>query len=232
MAASTLSIHSRQRAAAGKSASSTSRSSSLSRRRRRGAAVIGRTAGTLGRPESSRAAPSATSRSNSRRAARPVIGAWRAASAGRDAILGEQQVDNFGRRFRPQFGRDGDQGVRAAARDRRRGRGPRRRPTRSRPRRRLARRARPALAAGSPMLTADWDPEVSWRSAAGVAASAAGWRGSGRRSRAREPPPPGMRRRRRLRRPRRRLWRRRRRDCQHSQQSDASPRRGCRDWAA
>ena len=36
----------------------------------------------VGRPESSRTAPSATSRSNSRRAARSVIGAWRAASAG------------------------------------------------------------------------------------------------------------------------------------------------------
>ena len=36
----------------------------------------------VGRPENSRAAPSETSRSNSRRAARPVIGAWRAASAG------------------------------------------------------------------------------------------------------------------------------------------------------
>ena len=36
----------------------------------------------VGRPENSRAAPSTTSRSNSRRAARPVIGAWRAASAG------------------------------------------------------------------------------------------------------------------------------------------------------
>ena len=35
-----------------------------------------------GRPVSSRAAPSATSRSNRRRAARSVIGAWRAASAG------------------------------------------------------------------------------------------------------------------------------------------------------
>ena len=68
----------------------------------------------VGRPESSRTAPSATSRSNSRRAARSVIGAWRAASAGRDAILGEQQVDDFGRRFGAQFGRDGEQGVRAA----------------------------------------------------------------------------------------------------------------------
>ena len=82
MAASTRSIHSRQRAAGGKSASSTSRLSSPLRRRRRAAALIGRTAGTSGRPENSRAAPSATSRSNSRRAARPVIGAWRAASAG------------------------------------------------------------------------------------------------------------------------------------------------------
>ena len=53
-----------------------------SRRRRRAAALIGRTAGTSAGPESSRAAPSTTSRSNSRRAARPVIGAWRAASAG------------------------------------------------------------------------------------------------------------------------------------------------------
>src|SRR5580693_4126087 len=35
-----------------------------------------------GRPMSSRAAPSASRRSNRRRAARPVIGAWRAASAG------------------------------------------------------------------------------------------------------------------------------------------------------
>ena len=46
------------------------------------AALIGRTAGTWAGPENSRTAPSATSRSNSRRAARSVIGAWRAASAG------------------------------------------------------------------------------------------------------------------------------------------------------
>ena len=46
MAASTRSIHSRQRAAGGRSGSSTSRVSSPSRRRRRAAALIGRTAGT------------------------------------------------------------------------------------------------------------------------------------------------------------------------------------------
>ena len=175
MAASTRSIHSRQRAAGGRSTSSTSRGSSPSRRRRRAAAVIGRTAGTSGRPESSRAAPSATSRSNSRRAARSVIGAWRAASAGRDAILGEQQVDDFGRRFGAQFGRDGDQGVGAAGEiggevegggggegDRAGG------------------GVRPGGVAGprppSPVRPQSWGPEFSWRSAAGAAASAAGWR--------------------------------------------------------
>ena len=80
MAASTLSIHSRQRAASGKSASSTSRSSPLSSpaARRRAHRPYSR---KLGRPESSRTAPSATSRSNSRRAARSVIDACRAASA-------------------------------------------------------------------------------------------------------------------------------------------------------
>ena len=46
IAASTRSIHSRQRAAGGRSKSSTSRGSSPSRRRRRAAALIGRTAGT------------------------------------------------------------------------------------------------------------------------------------------------------------------------------------------
>ena len=46
IAASTRSIHSRQRAAGGRSRSSTSRGSSPSRRRRRAAALIGRTAGT------------------------------------------------------------------------------------------------------------------------------------------------------------------------------------------
>ena len=82
MAASTRSIHSRQRAAGGKSASSTSRLSSPSRRRRRGSGAHRPYSRNVGRPENSRAAPSETSRSNSRRAARPVIGAWRAASAG------------------------------------------------------------------------------------------------------------------------------------------------------
>ena len=51
MAASTRSIHSRQRAAGGRSKSSTSRASSPSRRRRRAAALIGRTAGRRAGPE-------------------------------------------------------------------------------------------------------------------------------------------------------------------------------------
>ena len=82
MAASTRSIHSRQRAAAGRSASSTSRTVvAVSPAAARGGAHRPYSR-NVGRPENSRAAPSATSRSNSRRAARPVIGAWRAASAG------------------------------------------------------------------------------------------------------------------------------------------------------
>ena len=76
----------------------------LSRRRRRAAAVTGRTAGTSGRPVSSRTASSATNRSNSRRAARSVIGAWRAASAGetqssassRSTILAAGLARSFG----------------------------------------------------------------------------------------------------------------------------------------
>ena len=114
MAASTRSIHSRQRAAGGRSASSTSRLSSLlsPAAARRGAhRPYSR---NVGRPENSRAAPSATSRSNSRRAARPVIGAWRAASAGETQSSASRRSTIFGRRFRPQFGRDGDQGFGAA----------------------------------------------------------------------------------------------------------------------
>ena len=95
MAASTRSIHSRQRAAGGRSKSSTSRGSSPSRRRRRAAALIGRTAGTSGRPESSRAAPSATQPIE--QPAGGAAGHRRVAGGfgGRDAILGEQEVDDF-----------------------------------------------------------------------------------------------------------------------------------------
>src|ERR1700722_12618073 len=124
MAASTLSIHSRQRAAAGNSMSSTSRLSSPLRWRRRAAAVIGRTAGTS-------AARKIRARRRARRAGRtggggggePVEQAAGGAAghrrlAGRfgggDAILGQQQIDDFGRRFGPQFGRDGDESVGAA----------------------------------------------------------------------------------------------------------------------
>ena len=50
----------------------------------------------VGRPENSRAAPRATSRSNSRRAARPVIGAWRAASAGETQSWASRRSTIFG----------------------------------------------------------------------------------------------------------------------------------------
>ena len=67
-----------------------------------------------------------------------------------DAILGEQQVDDFGGRFGAQFGRDGDQGVRSGGKDRRRGRGRRRRRGRSLRRRCSTRRGRRASAAAAP----------------------------------------------------------------------------------
>ena len=175
MAASTRSIHSRQRAAGGRSMSSTSRLSSPPRWRRRAAAVIGRTAGTWAGPVSSRAAPSATSRSNSRRAARSVIGAWRAASAGetqssasrRSTILAAGLARSLGATAR----RVSERRDRSAARSR-------------------AEAAASAIApaavfgqAGSSGLrpplrrwTSAQGPEFSWRSAAWAAASAAGWR--------------------------------------------------------
>ena len=86
----------------------------------------------VGRPENSRAAPSATSRSNSRRAARSVIGAWRAASAGET-----QSRPTAGRRFLTPVWRAAwaRRRCRASARRRQvpgkiegRGRGPRDRP--------------------------------------------------------------------------------------------------------
>ena len=82
MAASTRSIHSRQRAAGGQVGEFDVEdffALSPAAARRGAHRPYSR---NVGRPENSRAAPSATSRSNSRRAARPVIGAWRAASAG------------------------------------------------------------------------------------------------------------------------------------------------------
>ena len=174
MAASTRSIHSRQRAAGGRSMSSTSRRSSPSRRRRRAAALIGRTAGTSGRPENSRAAPSATSRSNRRRAARSVIGAWRAASAGetqssassRSTILAAGLARSFGATaMRVSARRE-----RSAARSRAEA---------------AARAIAPAAVldqAGSPGLGRPPPPDLKAgsrifpRSAAGAAPSAAGWR--------------------------------------------------------
>ena len=94
--------------------------------------------------------------------------------------MAEQQVDDFVRRFRAQFGRDGDQGVGAAGkiggevegggggeRDRRRGG--------VRPG--WVARPWPPSAARRPQSR---DPEFSSRSAARAAASAAGSRGRGR----------------------------------------------------
>ena len=176
MAASTRSIHSRQRAAGGRSASSTSRPSSRSRRRRRGAALTGRTAGTPAAPESSRAAPSATSRSNSRRAARSVIGAWRAASAGETQSSASSRSTILAAGLARSLGATAMQGVRAAGKvsgevegggggQRDRARGGFRPGRLARPRPPTAvRHLRPG-------------PEFSWRSAARAAASAAGWRG-------------------------------------------------------
>ena len=86
-----------------------------SRWRRRAAAVIGRTAGTSGRP--GKFAGGAEQDEPIEQAAGGAAGHRRVAGGfgGRDAILGEQEVDDFLGRFRAQFGRDGDQGVRAAA---------------------------------------------------------------------------------------------------------------------
>ena len=79
MAASTRSIHSRQRAAGGKSASSTSRLSSPPRWRRRAAAVIGRTAGRW-------AGPTTRARRQGRRAGR-IAGGRRGRSSARGGPL-------------------------------------------------------------------------------------------------------------------------------------------------
>ena len=166
----------------------------------------------MGRPENSRAALELTRRSNKRRAARSVIGAWRAASAGARAILGQQQVDDFGRRLGAQFRRDGDEGVGAAGEigGEVEGGGGGQGDRAARPH--SARRGRRALAAVCHLAAADWDPELSWRSAAGAGPSASGSRGRGRTPKAR-----GFRRRRpgrpgRGRTPERRLCLRRRPD--------------------
>ena len=114
MAASTRSIHSRQRAAGGKSASSTSRLSSPSpsaTARRGGHRPYSRNAG---RPV--KLARGAKRDQSVEQPAGGAVGHRRLAGrfGGRDAILGEQQVDDFRRRFGAQFGRDGDQSVGAA----------------------------------------------------------------------------------------------------------------------
>ena len=116
MAASTRSIHSRQRAAGGKSTSSTSKTFVPFPRataRCGGHRPYSRNAG---RPVSSLAALSApTGR---------TVGARRGRSSAPGAPLrlaetqssAEQQLDDFGRRFGAQFVRDGEQGLRAAGR--------------------------------------------------------------------------------------------------------------------
>ena len=176
MAASTRSIHSRQRAAGGRSRSSTSRVSSplSSATARRGAhRPYSR---NVGRP--GKFARGAEQDEPVEQPAGGAAGHRRVAGrfGGRDAILGEQEVDDFLGRFRAQFGRDGDQGVRSGGQDRRRGRGRRRRRARSRLRRRLARLGRSALVVVRRPASAGSDPGFSQRSAARAAASAAGWR--------------------------------------------------------
>ena len=176
MAASTRSIHSRQRAAGGKSTSSTSRLSSPLRRRRRARGAHRPYSRNVGRPENSRAAPS--SDEPVEQPAGGAAGHRRLAGrfGGRDAILGEQQVDDFLAPVSSAVWARRRSGCSSGAQDRRRGRGRRRRRARSRLRRRLARLGRPALAVGPRPATAGSDPEFSSRSAARAAASAAGWR--------------------------------------------------------
>ena len=122
MAASTRSIHSRQRAAGGRSASSTSRLSSplsLAAARGGGHRPYSR---NVGRP--GKLARGAERDQPVEQAAGGAVGHRRVARrfGGRDAILGEQEVDDFLGRFRAQFRRDGDQGFerreRSAARSR------------------------------------------------------------------------------------------------------------------
>ena len=201
MAASTRSIHSRQRAAGGRSTSSTSRGSSPSRRRRRAAALIGRTAGRWAGPKIRARRRDATRRSNSRRAARSVIGAWRAASAGETQSSASSRSTIFAAGLARSLGATAMQGFGAAGKIGGEveggggGEGDRAAPRCS------ARRGRRALAAGRRRATADWDPGVSSRSAARAAASAAGERGrcrtpKGRGFRLRRRGRPGGRRRR------------------------------------
>ena len=150
MAASTLSIHSRQRAAGGKSASSTSRTSLalLAAAARR--AVIGRTAGTW-----------AARKIRARRRARPAGrtgGARRGRSSARGGRLrpgetqssAEQQVDDFRPPVSTAVWARRRSGCRSGGRDRRRGRGRRRRRARSRRRRRSARLGRRASTVAPP----------------------------------------------------------------------------------
>ena len=157
MAASTRSIDSRQRAAGGRSRSSTSRGSSPSRRRRRAAALIGHTAGT-------RPAREFADGCQGRRVYR-TAGRRRGPSLARGAPL---------RRARRNLGQAGARrfsgpvssavwarrrsGYSSGARDRRRGREPRRRRARSRPQRRLARLGRPALVVEPRPVGAGPDP--------------------------------------------------------------------------
>ena len=192
------SIHSRQRAAGGRSASSTSRASCLSppAAARRGAhRPYSR---NVGRP--GKLARGAKRDQPVEQPAGGAVGHRRLAGrfGGGDAILGEQQVDDFCRRFGAQFGRDGEQGVGAARQVGGEieggGRGQRDR---------AGGGVCPGGVAGSRprsrRLTAGSDPEFWWRSAARAAASAAGWRGRGRTAirrgfRLRRPGRPGRRR--------------------------------------
>jgi len=113
MAASTRSIHSRRRAAGGRSTSSTSKGSSPSRRRRRAAVVKGRTA------EGGPAGEFAGGPERDEPVEQPprgAVGYWRLARrlGGREAVLSQQQVDDFRRRFGAQLWGGGDEGLGAA----------------------------------------------------------------------------------------------------------------------
>ena len=182
MAASTRSIHSRQRAAGGRSRRSVSSGSSPSRRRRRAAAVIGRTPGMW-----------AGQKIRARRQARPG-GRTAAARRGRSSArggrlrrarrnLGEQQIDDFGAGLARSLGatasKISERRERSAATSRADA---------------AARATAPTAAfgqAGSPSLGRPPPPDrksgskFSLRSAEGAGPSAAGWRGRCRMSKER-----------------------------------------------
>ena len=134
---------------------------------------------------SSRTAPSATSRSNRRRAARSVIGAWRAASAGETQSWRAAGRRFSGRRFGRSLGatasRVSERRARSAARSRAEAAASAIAPAAA-----FGQAGSPGLGRRRPQATLGRDRGFSWRSAARAAASAAGSRGRGRTPRGRE----------------------------------------------